>query len=250
MPSSGGGETEGWRQRVNAPFVRPLARKHPSLLCTAGVCRPMWLTWWPPDSVAVKVALPKVRQVSAGGGVPDGLPRAVSGRATLALSVLQVGVLAVVVAVAVVAPLCAVGAPDDVLVAVGVLLDSKLGQCLVRIGCNVKQRLDVATFCSRRGYCKDGYCNFRAGDLTPRGDTRPEVFQLTSVETPGTPCIDNCCPTWTNCSQDSTMLAVRSPGRVYREEEVLLPPREGDPRLGVNQNYDRMPYSIPLANLP
>ncbi|KAG3150100.1 hypothetical protein PI124_g425 [Phytophthora idaei] len=127
---------------------------------------------------------------------------------------------------------------------------SKLGQCLVRIGCSMKQRVDVAAFCSRRGYCKDGYCNFRAGDLTPRGDMRPEVFELTSVKTPGTPCIDNCCPTWTNCSQDSTMLALRSPGRVYREEEPLLPSREGDSRLGVNQNYDRMPYSIPLANLP
>ncbi|KAG1685148.1 hypothetical protein DVH05_009695 [Phytophthora capsici] len=127
---------------------------------------------------------------------------------------------------------------------------SKLGQCLVRIGCSMKQRVDVATFCSRRGYCKDGYCNFRAGDLTPRGDTRPEVFDFTSVKTPGTPCIDNCCPTWSNCTQNSTLLAVRNPGRIYREEEVLLPPREGDPRLGVNQNYDRMPYSIPLANLP
>ncbi|KAF1777229.1 hypothetical protein GQ600_23006 [Phytophthora cactorum] len=71
---------------------------------------------------------------------------------------------------------------------------SKLGQCLVRIGCSMKQRVDVAAFCSRRGYCKDGYCNFRAGDLTPRGDMRPEVFELTSVKTPGTPCIDNCCP--------------------------------------------------------
>lgn len=127
---------------------------------------------------------------------------------------------------------------------------SKLGQCLVRIGCSMKQRVDVAAFCSRHGYCKDGYCNFRAGDLTPRGDTRPEVFELTSVKTPGTPCIDNCCPTSAKCSQDLTMLTLRSPGRMYRKEEPLLPPREGDPRLGVNQNYDRMPYSIPLPNLP
>jgi hypothetical protein len=104
--------------------------------------------------------------------------------------------------------------------------DSKLGQCLVRIGCSMKQRVDVAAFCSRRGYCKDGYCAFRAGDLTPRGDTRPEVFELTSVGTPGTPCVDSCCPTWTNCSQDATMLALRTPGRLYREEEVALPPRE------------------------
>lgn len=132
--------------------------------------------------------------------------------------------LAVVVALI----LCAVEVRDDVLDAAVLfdLVDSKLGQCLVRIGCSVKQRVDVAAFCSRQGYCKDGNCNFRAGDLTPRGDTRPEVFELTSVETPGTPCIDNCCSPWTNCSQDSTMLAVRSPGRLYREDEVLLPPRE------------------------
>ncbi|CEG43850.1 RxLR-like protein [Plasmopara halstedii] len=123
---------------------------------------------------------------------------------------------------------------------------SMLGQCLVRIGCSLKQRLDVAAFCSRKGYCKDGYCIFRAGDLIPR----PEVYDVPAVETPGTPCIDNCCPTWTNCSQDLKMLAVRDPGRVFRKQEVLLPPREGDPRLGVNQNYDRMPYSIPLLNIP
>lgn len=127
---------------------------------------------------------------------------------------------------------------------------SMLGQCLVQIGCSMKQRVEVATFCSRQGYCKDGYCRFRGGDLTPRGDTRPEVFRLTSVETPGTPCVDNCCPTWNNCSQDLTMLTLRIPGRMYRKEELLLPSRESDPRLGVNQDYDRMPYSIPLVNFP
>ncbi|KAL3669017.1 hypothetical protein V7S43_006303 [Phytophthora oleae] len=229
---------ESWRQCVNIPACSPIAYR----LFFAHVedRRTRGLTWPPSDFVVVKVALPKVRQVSAGEGVPDGLPRAVPGPAALPLSVLQVALVAL---------LCAVCTPDDVLV-IAVVLASKLGQCLVRIGCSMKQRVDVAAFCSRRGYCKDGYCNFRAGDLTPKGDTRPEVFKLTSVETPGTPCIDNCCPKWSNCTQDSAMLAVRSPGRVYREEEVLLPPREGDPRLGVNQNYDRMPYSIPLENLP
>ncbi|TMW58741.1 hypothetical protein Poli38472_010300 [Pythium oligandrum] len=127
---------------------------------------------------------------------------------------------------------------------------SKLGQCLVRIGCSMKQKIDVYAFCTRKGYCKDGYCKYREGDLSPRVDIRPEVFALTSVETPGTPCVDNCCPPFINCAQNTSMVNVRSPSRRYRNDEVQLPPRQGDPRLGVNQNYDRMPYSIPMANLP
>jgi len=141
----------------------------------------------------------------------------------------------------------------------------------------MRQRVDVMAFCSRKGYCKDGYCAYRAGDLTPRVDTRPEVFALTSVATPASPCVDGCCPGNASCSQNTTLLAVRAPGRYYRADEVLIVPREcvhlvlglalaarlisgfmcvvtvsnrGDPRLGVNQAYDRMPYSIPLANLP
>lgn len=143
----------------------------------------------------------------------------------------------------------------------------------------MRQRVDVMAFCSRKGYCKDGYCTYRAGDLTPRVDTRPEVFALTSVTTPASPCVDGCCPGNASCSQNATLLAVRTPGRYYRADEVLIAPREcvrlvlglslaaklsqtnvcdrvvgvsnrGDPRLGVNQAYDRMPYSIPLANLP
>lgn len=103
---------------------------------------------------------------------------------------------------------------------------SKLGVCLVSIGCSMKQRVDVMAFCTRKGYCKDVYCAYRAGDLTPRIDTRPEVFELTSVETPDTPCIDACCPGDATCSQNKTMLAVRKPGREYRKDEVLLAPRE------------------------
>uniref|UniRef100_K3X8B2 Uncharacterized protein n=1 Tax=Globisporangium ultimum (strain ATCC 200006 / CBS 805.95 / DAOM BR144) TaxID=431595 RepID=K3X8B2_GLOUD len=130
---------------------------------------------------------------------------------------------------------------------------SKLARCLVEIGCSMKQKVDIFAFCTRKGYCKDGYCKFRAGDLTPRVDTRPEVFALTSVATPGTPCIDNCCAaqqTAGGCAQNATLLTVRAAGRAYRKQEVALPPRQGDPRLGVNQDYDRMPYSIPLANIP
>lgn len=32
--------------------------------------------------------------------------------------------------------------------------------------------------------------------------------------------------------------------------DVVVVVNRGDPRVGVNQNYDRMPYTIPLANLP
>ncbi|DBA00855.1 TPA: hypothetical protein N0F65_008498 [Lagenidium giganteum] len=130
---------------------------------------------------------------------------------------------------------------------------SKMSQCLVQIGCNMRQKIEVMATCTRKGYCKDGYCKFRAGDLTPKIDTRGEVFELTSVKAPGTPCIDNCCPllNGTNtCHENATMAALRQPSRDYRRQEVLLPPREGDPRLGVNQQYDRMPYSIPIQNLP
>lgn len=111
---------------------------------------------------------------------------------------------------------------------------SKLAQCLVEIGCSMKQKVDIFAFCTRKGYCKDGYCTFRAGDLTPRIDTRPEVFALTSVATPGSPCVDDCCPGQSGCTtRDKELLAVRAAGRAYRKEEVTLPPRECVARCGV-----------------
>lgn len=106
---------------------------------------------------------------------------------------------------------------------------SKLAQCLVEIGCTMQQKVDIFSLCTRKGYCKDGYCQFRAGDLTPRIDTRPEVFARTSVATPGTPCIDNCCAAdqeTGGCVQNATLLVVRAAGRAYRKEEVALPPRQ------------------------
>jgi hypothetical protein len=103
---------------------------------------------------------------------------------------------------------------------------SKLAQCLVQIGCSMRQKRDIFAFCTRKGYCKDGYCKFRAGDLSPRGDVRPEVFELTSVKAPDTPCIDKCCPGQTGCVQNASMLALREPSRLYRKQEVLLPPRQ------------------------
>nr|CCA15372.1 conserved hypothetical protein [Albugo laibachii Nc14] len=127
---------------------------------------------------------------------------------------------------------------------------SKMSACLVQLGCSLAQKIKVMAFCTRKGYCKEGYCQYRRGDLTPRFDTRFEVFDLTSVKAPSTPCIDGCCPGNSSCTEDTTMLSVRLPGRRYRKEESRLPPREGDPRLGVNQDYNRMPYSIPLANIP
>lgn len=103
---------------------------------------------------------------------------------------------------------------------------SKLSQCLVAIGCSMKQKVDIFAFCTRKGYCKDGYCAFRAGDLTPRIDTRPEVFELTSVAPPGSPCVDNCCSEQTGCTQNASLLSVRAAGRAYRKEEIKLPPRQ------------------------
>lgn len=108
-------------------------------------------------------------------------------------------------------------------------VSSKMALCLVQIGCSMKQKIDIFSFCTRKGYCKDGYCAYRAGDLTPRLDIRPEVFALTSVKTPDTPCIDGCCPTQLalgTCTQNATLATVRTPGRSYRKEEVKLPPRQ------------------------
>ncbi|KAH9087849.1 hypothetical protein LEN26_019785 [Aphanomyces euteiches] len=128
---------------------------------------------------------------------------------------------------------------------------SHMGECLVRIGCSFAQRKQVMTACTRKGYCKAGYCTYRVGDYTPKNGVRPEIFAKTAVVPPDSPCVDGCCPNDTTCSpEDPTMKALRQPGRAYRNEEVNLPPRRGDPRLSVNQDYDLMPYSIPLKNLP
>ncbi|ETV97250.1 hypothetical protein, variant [Aphanomyces invadans] len=128
---------------------------------------------------------------------------------------------------------------------------SKMGECLVRIGCSFAQRKQVITACTRKGYCKVGYCTYRAGDLTPKNGVRPEIFSKTAIVPPGSPCVDGCCrSSGTACNEDPALKSLREPGRAYRNEEVQLPPRRGDPRLSVNQNYDLMPYSIPLDNLP
>ncbi|KAF0707831.1 hypothetical protein As57867_006503, partial [Aphanomyces stellatus] len=37
---------------------------------------------------------------------------------------------------------------------------SKMGECLVRIGCSFTQRKQVMTSCTRKGYCKAGYCTY------------------------------------------------------------------------------------------
>lgn len=86
----------------------------------------------------------------------------------------------------------------------------------------MKQKTDIFAFCTRKGYCKDGYCNYRAGDLSPRVDKRVEVFELTSVKAPG-PCLDRCCPV--DCAQNSTLAAVWESSRTYRTDEMKLPPR-------------------------
>lgn len=103
---------------------------------------------------------------------------------------------------------------------------SKMATCLVQLGCSLRQRINVMAFCTRKGYCKEGYCKYRPGDLTPHFDKRYEVFELTSIKAPSTPCIDDCCPGNSTCSENATVLSVRQPGRRYRKEESRLPPRE------------------------
>ncbi|KAF0711098.1 Aste57867_5397 [Aphanomyces stellatus] len=113
---------------------------------------------------------------------------------------------------------------------------SKMGECLVRIGCSLLQ---------------SWLLHLREGDYTPKAGVRPEIFAKTAIVPAMSPCVDGCCANSTHvCVEDSTMKLLREPGRAYRNEEVRLPPRHGDPRLSVNQNYDLMPYSLPLKNLP
>ncbi|OQR99941.1 P-type ATPase (P-ATPase) Superfamily [Achlya hypogyna] len=128
---------------------------------------------------------------------------------------------------------------------------SKMGECLVRIGCSFGQRKDVMASCTRKGYCKAGYCTYRVGDYTPKLGVRSEIFAKSAIAEAISPCVDGCCPGGgTTCVEDLAMQRLRQPGRAYRFEEPHLPPRQGDPRLSVNQNYNLMPYSIPLSNLP
>ncbi|ETV72222.1 hypothetical protein, variant [Aphanomyces astaci] len=129
---------------------------------------------------------------------------------------------------------------------------SKMGECLVRVGCSFVQRKQVMTSCTRKGYCKAGYCTYRVGDFTPRNGVRAEIFAKSAISPPGSPCVDGCCPDsrGKTCIEDPALKVLREPSRAYRNEEVQLPPRHGDPRLSVNQNYDLMPYSLPLQNLP
>jgi hypothetical protein len=112
-----------------------------------------------------------------------------------------------------------------------------MGYCLVQFGCTLKEKVDVYKFCTRKGYCKDGYCKYRAGDLTPKVDVRPEVFDVTSVKPPHeleSFCVDGCCPNVDlpnefdeHCTiEQKSWIQQIQKGRHYRQEEVKLPPRQ------------------------
>ncbi|OQS07247.1 hypothetical protein THRCLA_20195 [Thraustotheca clavata] len=99
-----------------------------------------------------------------------------------------------------------------------------MGECLVRIGCSFTQRKNIMASCTRKGYCKAGYCSYRVGEYTPKNNVRPEIYNKFAVVPPSTPCVDGCCPGNT-CTEDAKMKGLREPGRAYRLEEILLPPR-------------------------
>ncbi|KDO26870.1 hypothetical protein SPRG_08159 [Saprolegnia parasitica CBS 223.65] len=102
---------------------------------------------------------------------------------------------------------------------------SKMGECLVRIGCSFSQRKETMASCTRKGYCKAGYCTYRLGDFTPKLGARREIFDATAVVPPDSPCVDGCCPGSGSCTENPVMRALRQPGRAYRLEEPKLPPR-------------------------
>lgn len=143
-------------------------------------------------------------------------------------------------------PMLQVSSPSHAsaeLIPVSRAVSSKMALCLVEIGCSMKQKIDIFSFCTRKGYCKDGYCAYRDGDLTPRLDIRPEVFAHTSVKTPDTPCIDDCCPAQLaagNCTQNATLATVRTPGRTYRKEEAKLPPRQYVAVVALSAGYRQL----------
>jgi hypothetical protein len=100
-----------------------------------------------------------------------------------------------------------------------------MGECLVRIGCGFTERKDVMASCTRKGYCKAGYCSYRTGDYTPNVGIRREIFDKTSIAPPMTYCTDTSERNPT-CSEDPEMKKLRQPSRAYRNEEVKLPPRK------------------------
>ena len=102
------------------------------------------------------------------------------------------------------------------------------------------ERLDLVKLCSRDGYCKDGYCTYTEpkGDVTPGRRLNRDV--LVDVVTPiaEIPCMGGCGTAQTPDERLAQLLKSNE----YRHDEAKKPPRFGDPRLGVNQDYDAMPY--------
>lgn len=118
-------------------------------------------------------------------------------------------------------------------------------KCLLLAGCERTRRTATLFECTRTGYCKEGYCAYRDGDVTPNRRFNRGILVDVVSPVAQVPCIGGCSnPTIQQLEQQSTRAAV------YRLDEPKLPARHGDPRLGVNQNYDGMPYSIPYSSIP
>ena len=123
---------------------------------------------------------------------------------------------------------------------------AKMFQCLVKAGCDRTARTQVLFECTRMGYCRDGYCSYREGDVTPRRQETRGILVDMVTPVAERPCIGGACVLQ---SRDQALMQTQS-SRNYRLDEVLLPSRHGDPRLGVNQHYDGLPYSIPIQDHP
>ena len=115
-------------------------------------------------------------------------------------------------------------------------------QCLVKIGCDRTARTLAVFQCTRTGYCRDGYCTYRDGDVTPRlGENRGILVDMVTPVAER-PCVGGACKLQSPLQQQEQLKRSDK----YRWDEQFLPPRYGDPRQGVNQHYDGLPYSFPI----
>ena len=104
---------------------------------------------------------------------------------------------------------------------------SKMAQCLVLTGCEQAARFQVLKECTREGYCKDGYCEYRRGDVTPRLAENRGVLKDMITEVYEQPCVGSCCEGGdNNCKNTARVLDLqRQRSRNYRHKEKNLPPR-------------------------
>ena len=101
---------------------------------------------------------------------------------------------------------------------------SKMAHCLVQAGCEQATRLQILKECTQEGYCKDGYCEYRKGDFTPRLDE--SQGDLLDFITPvfEQNCVGGCCKGPCQNTPEK-LLQQRARAHRFRHEEMLLPPR-------------------------